>query len=548
MRKTLALAAAVLLAAPLFAADTPDLTMLTRIRQEGFRNSKVMDIASELMDSVGPRLTGSPDMKRANDWTLKKLEEYGLTNAHLEAFPFGRGWSYESCSVRLVSPDVAQLWALPRAWTPGTNGPVRGVAVRAKIESKDDLAKYKGKLAGKIVMLGDPREIKPHEQAQFDRYSEKSLADLGQYEIPGKPRFSREEFLKRRELTKAMLTFLAEEKPLAVIIPGGGDFGTFHVQGAGTQKANEQYPVPSLVLSDEHFDRILRLIDQKQNPELELDVKTTYYDADPNAYNTIAEIPGTDKKGEVVMIGGHLDSWHGGTGATDNGAGVVAAMEAVRILEAIGIAPKRTIRIALWGGEEEGLLGSRAYVEQHFASRPEPTDPKQRDLPAYMRENRGPLTIKPEHARLAAYFNLDNGTGKIRGIYAQENAAVVPIFEQWLTPLHDLGATTVTMRNTGGTDHLSFDAVGLPGFQFIQDDVEYEQRTHHTEYDVYERLQREDLMQAAVVMAEFVWEAANRPEMLPRKPLASRTSRRLPRHTEVGLRGSAVARLRGVRR
>ncbi len=187
MRKTLALAAAVLLAAPLFAADTPDLTMLTRIRQEGFRNSKVMDIASELMDSVGPRLTGSPDMKRANDWTLKKLEEYGLTNAHLEAFPFGRGWSYESCSVRLVSPDVAQLWALPRAWTPGTNGPVRGPAVRAKIESKDDLAKYKGKLAGKIVMLGEPREIKPHEQAQFDRYSEKSLGDLGQYEIPGKP-------------------------------------------------------------------------------------------------------------------------------------------------------------------------------------------------------------------------------------------------------------------------------------------------------------------------------------------------------------------------
>jgi carboxypeptidase Q len=199
---------------------------------------------------------------------------------------------------------------------------------------------------------------------------------------------------------------------------------------------------------------------------------------------------------------------------------VVAAMEAVRILKAIGIAPKRTIRIALWGGEEEGLLGSRAYVDQHFGARAEPTDPQQRDLPSYMRDNRGPLTLKPEHAKLAAYFNLDNGTGKIRGVYAQENAAVAPIFEEWLKPLHDLGATTVTMRNTSGTDHLSFDAVGLPGFQFIQDDVEYEQRTHHTEYDVYERLQREDLMQAAVVMAEFVWEAANRPEMLPRKPLS----------------------------
>jgi carboxypeptidase Q len=519
MRKTLAFAALVV-AIPLFAADTPDLTMLTRIRQEGFRNSKVMEIASGLMDGVGSRLTGSPDMKRANDWTVKKLEEFGLTNAHLEPFAFGRGWSYESCSARLVSPDVAQLWALPRAWTPGTNGPVRGKVVKAKIESKDDLAKYKGKLAGKIVMLGESKEIKPHEQAQFERYSEKSLAELGDYEMPGKPRLSREQFLKRRELTRSLLPFLAEEKPLAVIIPGDGDFGTFHVQSAGSQKKNEQYPVPSIVLSDEHFGRILRLIDQGQDPELELDVKTTYYDSDANAYNTIAEIPGTDKKGEVVMIGGHLDSWHGGTGATDNGAGVAAAIEAVRILKAIGIAPKRTIRIALWAGEEQGLLGSRAYVEQHFGSRPEPADPTQRDLPSYMRENRGPLTIKPEHARLAAYFNLDNGTGKVRGVYAQENAAVVPIFEQWLAPLHDLGATTVTMRNTGGTDHLSFDAVGLPGFQFIQDDVEYEQRTHHTEYDVYERLQRDDLMQAAVVMAEFVWEAANRPEMLPRKPMA----------------------------
>lgn len=520
MKKTLALAAAVLIAAPLLAADSPDLTMLTRIREEGFRHSQVMDIASGLMDGIGPRLTGSPDMKKANDWTAKKLTEFGLANAHLEAFPFGRGWSYETCSVRLVSPDVEQMWGLPRAWTPGTNGTVRGKVVKAKIDSKDDLAKYKGKLAGKIVLLGDEHEMKPHEQAQFERYNEKSLNEIGEYEIPGKPRFSREEMVKRRALGREMQAFFAEEKPLAVIIPGGGDFGTFHVQGAGTQKKDEQYPVASIALSDEHFGRIVRLLDQGKDPEVELDVKTTYYDADPNAYNTIAEIPGTDKKGEVVMLGGHLDSWHGGTGATDNGAGVAVAMEAVRILKAIGIAPKRTIRIALWGGEEEGLLGSRAYVAEHFASRPEPTDPKQRELPEYMRENRGPLTIKPEWQKLAAYFNLDNGTGKIRGVYTQENAAVAPIFEEWLKPLHDLGATTVTMRNTGGTDHLSFDAVGLPGFQFIQDDVEYEQRTHHTDYDVYERLQREDLMQAAVVMAEFVWEAANRPEMLPRKPLA----------------------------
>jgi len=367
------------------------------------------------------------------------------------------------------------------------------------------------------VLLGDEPVMKPHEQPQFNRYDNKTLADLGDYEIPGRPRFTREEMLKRRAFGRELSAFLAEEKPLAVIIPGRGDFGNFHVQGAGSQRDNDQYPVPSVVLSDEQFGRIVRLLDAKKAPQLELDVRTR---DNPNAptWNTIAEIPGTDKSGEVVMLGGHLDSWHGGTGATDNGAGTVVAMEAVRILKAIGIAPKRTIRIALWSGEEEGLLGSRAYVEQHFASRPEPTG-EERNIPAYLRRPTGPLTLKPEHAKLAAYFNLDNGTGKIRGIYAQENAAVVPIFERWLEPLKDLGATTVTMRDTGGTDHLSFDAVGLPGFQFIQDEVEYEQRTHHTNYDVYERLQRDDLMQAAVVMATFVWDAANSPEMLPRKPL-----------------------------
>jgi Zn-dependent M28 family amino/carboxypeptidase len=289
------------------------------------------------------------------------------------------------------------------------------------------------------------------------------------------------------------------------------------VQGAGSFRGNEQYPVPSVVLSDEQYGRIARLIDMKKDPELELEVRTKTYD-NAEVFNTIAELPGTDKKNEIVMLGAHLDSWHGGTGATDNGAGSVVAMEVMRVLKAIGVAPRRTIRVALWSGEEEGLLGSRAYVSEHFASRPEPPA-DERDMPSQFRRNIGPLTIKPEHARLAGYFNVDNGTGKIRGIYAQENAAVVPIFQSWLQSLSDLGATTVTMRNTGGTDHLSFDAVGLPGFQFIQDPVEYSERTHHTNYDVYERLQRDDLMQAVVVEATFVWEAANRPDMLPRKPL-----------------------------
>ena len=517
--KQISAALLLIAATAVFAADTPDLQMQTRIRTEGFRNSKVMDIASGLMDFVGPRLTGSPNMKRANDWTRDKLTEFGLSNAHLEAWtPFPRGWSYQLCTVRLVSPDVQQLWALPRAWTPGTNGAVRGKLVKVKLETKEDLEKNKGKLGGKIVLMGDPKEIKPHEQPQFARYNEKTLADVAQYETPGRPRFTREEAVRRRDFGRALRAFLAEEKPIATIEPGTGDFGTFIVQGAGSFRTNEQYPVPAITMSDEHYGRLARLLDQGKDPEIELNVETTYYD-NPTVYNTIAEIPGGDKTNEIVMIGGHLDSWHGGTGATDNGAGVVAAMEAVRILKAIGITPRRTIRIGLWTGEEEGLLGSRAYVAQHFASRPEPPE-DERDLPSALRRTRGPLTIKPEHATLAGYFNLDNGTGKVRGIYTQENAAVRPIFEAWIEPLKDLGVTTVTMRNTGGTDHLSFDDVGLPGFQFIQDEIEYSSRTHHTNYDVYERLQRDDLMQAAVVMATFVWEAANRPEMLPRKPLS----------------------------
>jgi hypothetical protein len=516
------LALAVLFAAlPLAADDSPDLTMQTRIRQEGFRNSKVMELASGLMDFVGPRLTGSPNMKRANEWTRDKLTELGLSNAHLEQWgPFGRGWSYQSCSVRLVSPDVAQFWALPRAWTPGTNGPVRGTPVKIKIEKIEDIDKYKGKIGGKIVLEGDARELKPKEKSDYSRYNDQSLHDVSQYEMPGRPRFTREEFIRRRDFRKALTKFFADEKPLVIIEPGNTDYGTFIVSGAGTQKDGEQFPVPSVVLSAEHYDRLMRLIDQKKTFDLEVDVKTTFHDEDKNAYNTIAEIPGTDKKGEVVMIGAHLDSWHGGTGATDNGAGTVAAMEAVRILKAIGIAPKRTIRIALWSGEEEGLLGSRAYCAQHFGTRPEPTDPDEKDLPSSLRKVKGPLTLKPEQAKLAGYFNMDNGTGKIRGVYMQENAAVRPIFERWIEPLKDLGVTTLTMRNTGGTDHLSFDDVGLPGFQFIQDEIEYEPLTHHTNYDVYERLQRDDLAQAAVVMATFVWEAANRPEMLPRKPLS----------------------------
>ncbi|MGA9566044.1 MAG: M20/M25/M40 family metallo-hydrolase, partial [Candidatus Korobacteraceae bacterium] len=277
--------------------------------------------------------------------------------------------------------------------------------------------------------------------------------------------------------------------------------------------------VPSLVMAIENYGRITRLLDRNIPVELQLDIRNTFYDSDPNAYNTVAEIPGTDKSGEIVMLGAHLDSWHAGTGATDNAAGSAITMEAIRILKAIGVKPRRTIRIALWSGEEEGLLGSAAYVKDHFGSHAAPTDPKELAMPEWLRKNDTPLNLKPEQAKVSAYFNVDNGTGKLRGVYLQENEGVEPIFSAWMQPFNDLGMTTLTMRNTGGTDHESFDAVGIPGFQFIQDPVEYMTRTHHSNEDVYERIQRDDMMQAAVILAAYVYDAAMRDNMLPRKPL-----------------------------
>ena len=509
--------AVLLLSLSLTAADSPDLQMVTRIRQEGFRNSKVMEYASALTDRIGPRLTGSPNMRRANEWTRDELTKIGLVNAHLEEFQFGRGWTADSVSVRMLTPDTQQLYAIALAWSPATNGPLRAKVVKAKLETKEDLEKHKGKLAGAIVMIAEPKEMKPLDKAALSRYSEEELEELEEYEMPSTDSARRREFMGRREFRKLLAQFAMDEKIAAVLMPGNGEGGVFRVQASGTWLDNEPVGVPAVGIAPEHYARISRLIDAKTDVELEIDLRTRFLEQDRNAWNTIAEIPGTDKKNEVVMLGAHLDSWHTGTGSTDNAAGEAAMMEAVRIIKALGIQPRRTIRIALWSGEEQGLLGSRAYVAQHFGKRDEPKDPEQAKLPAWARTtDKGELRILPGHAKVAAYFNIDNGTGKLRGIYAQENAAVVPIFTSWLTPLHDLGATAVTMRNTGSTDHVPFDEVGIPAFQFIQDQVEYSTRTHHTNWDTYERLQREDMMQAAVIVATFVWETANRAEMMPR--------------------------------
>jgi len=507
----------------LWSQEKVDLEAITRIRYEGFHNSQVMQLASGLMDSIGERLTGSPNMKRANEWTRDQLSAMGLSNAHLESWgPFGRGWANQYVNVRMTAPDIVPLIAYSKAWTPGTNGVVTAKCIRANIEKKEDFEKYRGKLAGMIVIFGPDAEVKPITELPYKRLTDDDLSKVGEYQIPGeRPPFRFADFLKRRQFMQDLNQFFTDEKVLAVIdhSRGASGGGTVFVQSGGSYKPGETATVPQLTMASEHWARIARLLDQKKEVSLEVNVQNTFYDDDPMQSDTIAEIPGTDKKDEVVMLGAHLDSWHSGTGATDNGAGTIVMMEAVRILKALDIKPRRTIRIGLWSGEEEGLLGSQGYVEHHFGSRPHMEEPMMKDMPTLLRREAGPVTVKPEQAKISAYFNVDNGTGKIRGVYLQENEAVAPIFEAWMRPFKDLGMTTLTMRNTGGTDHLSFDAVGIPGFQFIQDPIEYETRTHHSNMDVYDRLQAEDLKQMAVIVASFVYDAAMRDQMLPRKPI-----------------------------
>lgn len=517
---------------PVHAQEKVDLEMISKIRYEGFHNSKIMEIASGLMDGIGPRLTGSPNVKRANEWTRDQLTAFGLSNAHLESWgPFGRGWSNEYVNVRMTSPDTAPLIAYAKAWTPGTNGAVKAKCIRVKIEDKKDFDKYRGKLAGLIAIFGPDVEVKTPAQAFFSRLSDKELADIGEYQIPNeKAAFRFRQYLKRMQFQKELNQFLADEKVLALVDHGYGAFGggAVFVQSGGTWKTGETTTVPAVTVALEQWDRIARLLDEKKDVELELNVANTFYDNDPMQYDTIAEIPGGDKKDEIVMVGAHLDSWHSGTGATDNGAGTVVMMEAMRILKALDIKPRRTIRIGLWTGEEQGLLGSQYYVQQHFGSRPPMEEPDFKGMPALLRREAGPVTVKPEQAKVSVYFNVDNGSGKLRGVFLQENEAVAPIFEAWMQPFKDLGMTTLTMRNTGGTDHLSFDAVGIPGFQFIQDPLDYETRTHHSNMDVYDRLQPDDLKQAAVIVASFVYQAAMRDQMFPRKPI----EKPLPKETK----------------
>jgi carboxypeptidase Q len=539
------------------AQPTPDPNdPVQRIRDEGTNRSQVMQTLSYLTNVIGPRLTGSPGMRRANEWTRDTLAKWGLVNAHVEPWgTFGRGWQLRHFSAEAVEPQTFPLNAYPKAWSPATAGVLTADVVYVDAKDLQGLQKYKGTLRGKIVLNGSTRDLQAHFDPDATRLTEKQLLELANAPdpstLPTRPRRTPEQ--RAASLFDSQkLNFFQEEGAALLVDPSRGDDGTVFVQQVSVPQPIPTDPraqsallnrdadaprqirawdkdapkfAPQVMLSIEQYNRLARMLEAGERVRVSVNLDAQFLEQDLTAYNTIAEIPGTDLKDEIVMLGGHMDSWHGGTGATDNGAGVAVAMEAVRIIKTLGLQPRRTIRIALWSGEEQGLLGSRAYVEQHFGKLETPTPqpsppgasegrPTAQPTPA----PRARLLTKPEYDKLSAYFNLDNGTGRIRGVYMQGNEGVRVLFRRWLAPFADTGSQTLTLSNTGSTDHVSFDAIGLPGFQFIQDEVEYFTRTHHSTQDTYERIQADDVKQAATIMAAFVYQTAMLDGKLPRKP------------------------------
>ncbi|NOT43477.1 MAG: M20/M25/M40 family metallo-hydrolase [Acidobacteria bacterium] len=499
---------AVLLAAvPLLAADEPvDETAIARIKTEAFQRSLVMDTASRLTDVYGARLSGSPALDAAAAWSRDRFREWGLAGATLEPYDHrGRGWSVDGFSAEMVAPQYARLDVHPLAWSPGLATPVRGTPVHVQVASPADFERYRGRLAGAIVLNGRLPEPRSRFEPEASRLSEEALRSRAGAISPtatgaaGSLREEDEEWAASLERRKAIWQFFADERVALVIEPSRFDQGVLGVSGFYDHVWQPTYP--GFVMSREHYGRITRLLALDVPVTLEVGLSARYHPREAPWSNVIAEIPGADPAigREVVMVGAHLDSWHAGTGATDNAAGAAVVMEAARVLAAMGTPPRRTIRFALWTGEEQDYLGSRGYVRAHYS-------PLDRVAPT------------AEHALLSAYFNLDNGTGRIRGVHMQGNEAVRPVFEAWLAPFAYLGATTVSTLNTGGTDHMAFDAAGLPAFQFICDPIDYDTETHHTSSDTFEALLEDDLKQASAVVASILWHAAMRDERLPRKP------------------------------
>ena len=554
---------AVMFVVPASAQMSPadfDTAAVSKIKDEGMNRSQVMETLSWLTDVYGPRLTNSPEYKQAADWAAGKLREWGLQHVYYDNWgPFGRGWTLKKFSVNVSGVRSFPLIAYPKAWSTGLRGAVSGDVVYLEAETEDELQKYKGKLKGKFVLLGNPREVNAHFEPQAVRLADSVLLQMANADIQrqgGGQRFGNAAIMRMppaqrdsalratilqmnpnakeadvqnfirimaaQALGPVKLEFVQREGAVAALDAGRGDGGTIFVQQATvpypqSTPANERVSVyhekapkiiPQVSLAAEQYNRMVRMIQKGQKVKLEMELDVEFTKAD-SGFNVIAEIPGTDLKDEIVMVGAHFDSWQAGTGATDNATGSAVCMEAVRILQALGLKPRRTIRIGLWGGEEQGLFGSRAYVKEMFGER-EGGNP--------FGGGGGELKKTPAHDKFSVYFNNDNGTGKVRGVYMQGNEHARDVLRSWLKPFNDLGASTLTLNNTGGTDHLAFDAVGLPGFQFIQDPVEYGTRTHHSNMDMYERVQEEDVKQASVIMAAFAYNAAMTDAKFPRKP------------------------------
>ncbi|MBI3492217.1 MAG: M20/M25/M40 family metallo-hydrolase [Acidobacteria bacterium] len=533
MKRIAFIALAIIAAVALSEAQTEkiDYATIGRIKDEGLNHSQVMDHISWLSDVYGPRLTGSPAIQQASEWAMKKFNEWDLANVHQERWKFGKGWSLVKLNVTMIEPQVQPIIAYPKEWSSGTKGPITADVVRVQIRSEADFARYRGQLNGKIVLTQPARAVRMYEGPNILRMDDKWTAEAETTPVPapaagpsapstssgqagsgrggagGAAQFRQklEEFYVAEGVVATFdrgndsdmaaagsdLTWQQQHPDGGTIFPGAG-----YARDEGAGKS-----VPGLTLAVEHYNRMMRVLDKNVPVKVELNVETKYYDeTGMNGFNTIAELPGSDLASEIVLLGAHFDSHPYATGATDNATGSAAMMEAMRILKTVGIKPRRTIRVALWGGEEQGLLGSRAYVRDHIA-----------DVET--------MALKPEHAKLAAYFNSDNGSGKVRGVWMQGNLAVRPIFEQWITPLKDLGVTILGPRSVTSTDHLSFDNAGIPAFQFLVDRLEYNSRTHHSNMDTFDRVQRDDMVQQAAVIAVFAYNAAMRDEKLPRKAL-----------------------------
>ncbi len=498
--------------------ETLDYAMLGRIRDEGLNRSQVMDHISWLSDVYGPRLTGSPGIQQASEWTMKRFREWGLVNAHQERWAFGKGWSLVRFTAHLVEPQIQPLIGFPQEWSSGTKGPITADVVRVQIANDADIAKYRGTLAGKIILAQPARRVRMLEGPFILRMNETETAEAETTPVPAVTAAGGGRGGTAAAFRQKVSDFYVQEGVVAVfdrgsdsdMAAGGSDMswqqqrpdgGTVFPSGSSPRDDKAGKGVPVIALAVEHYNRMIRVLDKGVPVKVELNVETKFYDeSTPNGFNTIAEIPGTDLASEIVLLGAHFDSHPYSTGATDNATGSGAMMEAMRILKAVGARPRRTIRVALWGGEEQGLLGSRAYVRDHLA-------------------NVETMTLEPEHAKLAAYFNSDNGTGKVHGIWLQGNLAAQPIFEAWMAPLRDLGVRTIGPRSVVSTDHVSFDNAGIPAFQFIVDRLEYNSRTHHSNMDTFDRVQRDDMVQQATVIAAFAYNAAMRDAALPRKAL-----------------------------